>query len=100
MKSNRSWGKIKEGRTWRTSTAVPNAVCAVTWVPIRVLSWLVRAIAALMRTVILAIATIIGMLLVISGAIGGWQESALGVICLICAGAVVFLVRREDWQRR
>lgn len=100
MRDQRGWGRIKEGRSWRTSTAVPNAVCAVAWVPIRLLSWLVRAIAALMRTVILAMATLVGMLLVISGAIGGWQESALGIVCLVCAGAVVFLVRREDWQRR
>ena len=95
------YGRISSGRTWRTSTAIPNAICRATWVPLRFLAWTVLAIAALMRTVILAIATIIGILLVISGALVGWQEGTLGIICLICAGAVVISLSgaSEDWKR-
>lgn len=85
---------------WRTSTAIPNMICAVMWSPIHFGVWLIRAIALLMRTVIIGIASLIGAFLVLSGAIVGWQQGLLGLICLACVLVIVLGLRFEDWQRR
>lgn len=87
------------GRGWRTSTAIPNAICYVLWLPLRFMAWLSRAIMQLTRAVIFTTAAIIGAFLVLSGTVAGWHEGLLGLICLACVGVVAFSVRPQGWHR-
>jgi hypothetical protein len=93
-------GPITNGRTWRTSTVVPEAICIACWAPFLALKWLVGGLWPFMGF-ILSWATIsILATILLTWEFVGWLESAMGITVLIVAIVTTYLCFREGWQRR